>query len=268
MKISFAFTTLFLFAIMLRADTVITNSVTCGALGFQTVTGNTFCEAGSYSGEPLTPPYGSASSAASVQYQQTASDPLTINILSSGTAIDGLPWYHSQGLYLNYQSSASGFASASTTIHLDLATYGPQRQGIFKMDVIPLWQAGYGDTSARATFNIADDHFHCGGSSFVTCDTPGPNAPFPLILTLGTVFSFDADANYAVDSMDGNQTGYAGLLLKFNFFEEDGVTPFLAHQSAPVPEPSNLASVGLAGFLLLLVGMVKRRSKVQAVVGK
>ena len=262
MKTSFAI--LFLFAITLSADTVITNSVQCQATGFPTTTGNTFCEAGLSSSNiapPYPPPYGTASSSASVQYQTTASDPLTINILSSATSRDGIAWYHAQGLYLNYVLTVPGYASADTTVHVDLKTDGPVRQGIFKMEVTPIWQGGYGDTNVHAAFSLGNYHYTCGGSNAVNCDTPGILSTTPLTLTLGTVFSFDSDAHSSNSSIDGNQSSFAGLLLKFDFFEADGVTPVLAEQAAPIPEPRNMASAGIVGLLLLI--LAAKRKKVQ-----
>jgi PEP-CTERM motif len=249
------FPTLVLIAVSpLFASPIITNSVSCGAIGFPSTTGTTFCEAGLAS-SPISPqynpPYGSASSSASVQLQQQASDQLVINILSSATSRDGLSWYQTQGQYLDRAISAPGFASAETTLHIDLSTDGPQRQGIFTMQVTPIWQGGFGDTSAMATFSIGSHHYTCAGagSSSPNCDTPGIFSTDPLTLMLGTSFTFDSDVKFSNEADNGNQNGFAGLLLKFNFYEADGITPVLAIDPPDsVPEPATWGFMGLASL--------------------
>jgi MYXO-CTERM domain-containing protein len=72
---------------------------------------------------------------------------------------------------------------------------------------------------------------------------------------LGTSFNFDSTSSLYADSVDGNSSGYDGMLLQFRFLEADNQTLALAIDPDPVadaPEPST-AALGLLSLAAVLV---------------
>jgi hypothetical protein len=83
------------------------------------------------------------------------------------------------------------------------------------------------------------------------CNGTGSHAP-PIPFQLGTNFAFDSYALLTASSIEGLAGGYDGLLLKFRFYEADGVTPVLSYDppltDAPEPGTWPLAVLLLAGI--------------------
>jgi MYXO-CTERM domain-containing protein len=240
----------FIGALALTADPLISTSVTCQAYGQQAITSSASCEQGMQTNQPPYPPLASASSSASVVLQQNASDWLTISMVNNVRTIDG-------AVYLNVppnQTSAPSFAGATSSIHIEFFTEGLPRPGYLEWQWTPIWQGNPGDWYPSVDYTIAQYGGACHASNATNCVGPGIHAPL-MPFELGTSFNFDSTSSLYADSVDGNSSGYDGMLLQFRFLEADNQTLALAIDPDPVadaPEPST-AALGLLSLAAVLV---------------
>jgi hypothetical protein len=246
----------------LRADPVITTSVSCQSYGAAIITAQSSCsEGGPIVPNTVSPSYAFASSTASVTLQQVATDWLTISFQNSVNTVDGAPYLYEHGQLPANQNIAPGVASGEVSVHIDAYTLGPVRPGILQVQWSPIWMSNPGDFVAAAGYTIHDPLLASAVSCVTAdanCNGPGPHAP-PIPFQLGTDFSFDGSASLFTSSGDGNSYGYDGMLLKFRFLEADGVTPVLSYDPpAEAPEPATWGLSAFAGIGVFL--SAKRRA--------
>ena len=253
----------------LRADPIISTSVSCQSYGAPTIAAQSSCsEGGPIVTGTASPSYAFARSTASVTLQQLATDWLTISFQNNVNAVDGASYLYEHGQIPSSQNSAPGVASGQVSVHVDAYTLGAVRPGILQVEWSPIWMGNPGDFIPTAGYTIEDSLLHkveiagsCVGSNGF-CSGPGPNAP-PIPFQLGTDFTFDSSASLYTSSGDGNSSGYDGMLLKFRFLEADAVTPVLSYDPpAEAPEPATWGLSAFAGIGVFLAA--KRRATAAA----
>lgn len=244
-------------AATLFGDPMISTSVSCQSYGAPRITAVSSCEQGGpLNTQGASPSYAFAQTEASVTLQTVATDWLTISMKNTVNPVDGASWMYEHGTLPPNYLSAPASASASINVHIDSFTLGQVRPGILEVQWTPIWGVGYGDMQASAGYSLEDPLLYNGSfagscyGSYASCSGPGIHAP-PIPFQLGTSFTFDSYALLNASTIDGVASGYDGLLLKFRFYEADGITPVLSYDPpTSVPEPGSLL-LGVVGIGML-----------------
>lgn len=237
---------LLLSAIAACADPIISTSVTCQIYGQSRTIAQSSCSQGLPPVTDPPPPYAAATSSATVSLPQSSSDWFTVSLLATGNTTAGGEWYRQNGII---PESLLAIATANNSIHFDLMTDGSPRAGLLEWRWRPVWLSNSGDFFANLQYSLGGYSGFCMGRT-PNCSGPGVMAPLRPF-SLGSQFSFDANTDLGVDTLDMSlfSNGYAGMDLQFRLFEADGVTPVIIRDAMPEPSVFLLVCLGIVAMI-------------------